>query len=353
MPTCWNGDLGINNDHKDHMAYTVDGSVAGACPTGYDKRLPQVQLFVRIENYKGATLDYTLADESNVFHVDFMNGWQEGTLQNIIDNCPIEGNGENGYNPPCNCDQFLTTNTNVAGPVCDSDVRTLILDEPTDVVSVLPRGTCQGPDLTPKSWIQDPPLICTQQPPFPIVRDDDEPCNNCEEEEEEDEDEDEEEEQFDDEEEEEQFDDEEEEEQFDDEEEEEEFDDEEEDEQFDDEEEDEEFDDEEEDEQFDDEDEEFDNEEEDEQFDDEEEEEQFDDEEEEEQFDDEDEEFDDEEEEEQFDDEEEEEEEDFDDEDEEFDDEEEDRRYLRGMNSQICLIQCKGQLFKSKQSQIL
>ena len=174
MPTCWNGQLGKDNDHKDHMAYTVDGSVAGACPSGFDRRVPQIQLFVRITGYKGALYDYTLSDENSVFHVDFMNGWEEGKLQDIIDNCPIEGD-ELGYNPPCNCDQFLTPNENIGGTVCDSDVRSLIIDEPTDVVSTLPRGGCVG-NLIPKSWVGDPPLSC--QPEKPPQENDDEVDEN-------------------------------------------------------------------------------------------------------------------------------------------------------------------------------
>ena len=67
MPTCWNGNLGIDNDNKSHMSYTVDGMVAGDCPEGYDRRLPQIQLFVRIKNYQGKKYRYTLSDESNVF----------------------------------------------------------------------------------------------------------------------------------------------------------------------------------------------------------------------------------------------------------------------------------------------
>jgi len=141
------------------MAYTVDGTVAGACPEGFDRRLPQVQLFVRIIKYKGGT--YTLSNGSDHFHVDFMNGWEDGKLQEIIDNCQPSGDSEFGYNPPCDCDQFLTPNREVSGQVCDTDVRRLFLDEPTDVVSELPRGTCQGPGLIPKSWTTDPPLQCT------------------------------------------------------------------------------------------------------------------------------------------------------------------------------------------------
>jgi len=159
MPTCWNGGLGINNNHKDHMAYTDDGTVHGDCPSGYNKRLPQIQLFVRVNNYQGAKYRYTLSDASTNWHVDFMNGWKQGKLNNIIKNCPITGNGNEGYNPPCNCDQFLTENPNPSKAVCDKDVRSLILDEATDTFKQLPRTTCNG-DIIPKSWDVDPPLTC-------------------------------------------------------------------------------------------------------------------------------------------------------------------------------------------------
>lgn len=180
MPTCWNGNLGIDNDHINHMAYTMNGGgVAGECPDGYDRRLPEIQLFVRIPNYQGATFEYTLSDESNVFHVDFMNGWEEGKLQEIINNCPVTGNGNDGYNPPCGCDEFLTPNNNVAGPVCDSDTKNLIVNEDTDVVNVLPRGTCQGASLVPKSWDLDPPLECTNPSPSPPSEDEDDDESCC------------------------------------------------------------------------------------------------------------------------------------------------------------------------------
>ena len=159
MPTCWNGNPGITNNHIDHMAYTTDGTVAGPCPTGYERRVPQIQLFVRISPYRGADVDYILSDEGDVFHVDFMNGWQEGKLQEVIDHCPIEGDRESGYNPPCDCEQFLTPNNNEAErAVCDDEVKYLILNEDTDVVSTLPRGSCEGSSIVPKSWDVNPPF---------------------------------------------------------------------------------------------------------------------------------------------------------------------------------------------------
>ena len=176
MPTCWDGQsLGDDNDHKSHMAYTLDGNVDGECPSGFNHRLPEVQLFVRINNYEGGT--YQLSDSSDVWHVDFFNGWQEGKLQDIIDNCELDSSEDFGYNPPCACtpdsdeSNFLTAVEDVAGPVCDVDVRELIIDEATDVVNTLPVGSCEGPPLIPKSWdqITDDLFDCQATPTAPTT----------------------------------------------------------------------------------------------------------------------------------------------------------------------------------------
>ena len=61
---------------------------------------------------------------------------------------------------PCGCtpregnNDFLTWNFDLATEVCDSDVRRLIINEAIDVTDTLPLGTCQGPELIPKSWDQ-------------------------------------------------------------------------------------------------------------------------------------------------------------------------------------------------------
>lgn len=159
MPTCWDESKGVGTDDPfGHVAYTTDSTVSGPCPTGYDKRIPQVQLFVRIGDYRGDIKSYQLSDGSDIFHVDFMNGWHEGKLQEIIDGC--EPTGEPGFNPPCECDQFLTHNDNAVGAVCDDEVKQYVLDEETEVVSTLPRGTCEEVAMVEKSWTQDPPYSC-------------------------------------------------------------------------------------------------------------------------------------------------------------------------------------------------
>ena len=129
-------------------------------------------MFVRINNYRGAERQYTLADgKINEFHFDFFNGWQEGKLQEIIDTCdPLPGEDPTDYNPPCHCDHLLTETANPSGEMCEIDVKELILDEPTDnLASSLPRGTCNGPSLVAKSWQNDPPLDCAVTPTSPTT----------------------------------------------------------------------------------------------------------------------------------------------------------------------------------------
>ena len=65
MPTCWNGAID-SPDHKSHMAYTTNGGVEGSCPPTHPRRLPQVQVFVRIPNYRGVDFNYVLSDGNQI-----------------------------------------------------------------------------------------------------------------------------------------------------------------------------------------------------------------------------------------------------------------------------------------------
>jgi hypothetical protein len=170
MPTCWDGRID-SPDHKSHMAYTVDGQVNGDCPTSHTRRLPQVQVFIRIPNYRGVEFEYVLSDGNRIpgsngawnFHTDFFNGWDEGKFQEIMDNCAPSPE-QDGYNPPCDCtpgeestyDGGLTPNTNVPDAVCDADVKRLIVDEEIKQTNTLPLypGSCMGSNLKPRFWTE-------------------------------------------------------------------------------------------------------------------------------------------------------------------------------------------------------
>ena len=165
-----------------HMAYTVDGTVEGACPPGYNRRLPQIQLFVRIANYEGGKYtfsDNTLATDTEVFHADFMNGWTDGSLENIVNNCqPLPGTNPGDYNPPCNCDEFLTKKSTMltydndspgrndaeAAEICPNDVTQHIVNEEINFsVGGLPRGGCSAPIINnvPPTFVDDCSLTYT------------------------------------------------------------------------------------------------------------------------------------------------------------------------------------------------
>ena len=187
MPTCWNGEED-SYDHKSHVAYTTNGLVNGDCPPTHTRRLPQVQVFIRIPSYRGASYKYVLSDGNSIpgklrsyhFHTDFFNGWEEGKFQEIMNNCLPSSNQEDGdYNPPCDCtpdsedstyDGGLTINTNVPETVCDADVKRLIVDEEIANTANLPvySESCQGAQLIQRSWTELTPDLYSTDCDDPI-----------------------------------------------------------------------------------------------------------------------------------------------------------------------------------------
>ena len=73
-----------------------------------------------------------------------------GKLEHIINECPIEGDGTEAYNPPCNCNHILTENSAVVPQeryVIAMSGGSLLMKPPT--LSIL------------NSWSTDPPLDCS------------------------------------------------------------------------------------------------------------------------------------------------------------------------------------------------
>ena len=171
FPICWNGALD-SDDHSSHVAYTVNGELDGDCPSTHQAgRFPQIQVFVGVENYLGG--DHTFSDGSNVLHADFMNGWDEDTLQSILNSCQPADLG----NPDaCGCEDFFTMKGNgddrrldedEDSGDCDEDEEdtefldciqpppldtkaTIAAEEVTGIAS-LPHDTCNGELLPPGS----------------------------------------------------------------------------------------------------------------------------------------------------------------------------------------------------------
>ena len=156
FPTCWDGENLDSDDHYSHVAYTDTGDIDGECPEGFPVRIPQIQLFFRIINYDGGK--HVFSDNTGRFHADYVSGWDEEFLQNVLDECENESFGAL---PDAFCEDFLTfrdapkfwnddkdDSDIVRGlkplqpksPFDTSDITT----EKIDNVEKLPRGLCKG-----------------------------------------------------------------------------------------------------------------------------------------------------------------------------------------------------------------
>jgi hypothetical protein len=82
FPACWNGVSLDSPNHKQHMAYQMNGR----CPAAYPVELPQISLIYRYP-VSGAH-DIALAS-GGVYsaHADFFNAWNQDTLQGLVDSC--------------------------------------------------------------------------------------------------------------------------------------------------------------------------------------------------------------------------------------------------------------------------
>jgi len=92
MPNCWDGEsLDSPPDHTSHVTYSEDSEFDGDCPSSHPIKLPQIQLFFRIMPYDGGW--HTFSDGSDVFHADYVSGWEQDFLQDVLDGCDNEGAG--------------------------------------------------------------------------------------------------------------------------------------------------------------------------------------------------------------------------------------------------------------------
>jgi len=109
----------------------------------------------------------TMNINTEIFHADFMEGWLDGALEEIIEDCESTQTEAGDYNPPCTCDQFLTPKDSLlsddpdsfsaeAADICPIDVRTYIVDE--EINGALPRGSCSATLIEKMNGV-DPPFV--------------------------------------------------------------------------------------------------------------------------------------------------------------------------------------------------
>ena len=100
LPSCWDGQRSDSEDHSSHMAYPTGSWAGSPCPASHPARIPT--LFYEVIYNTAAVADQVnngwklmfpasvdqFTDEGEpLFHADFMNGWDQGFLNQALAEC--------------------------------------------------------------------------------------------------------------------------------------------------------------------------------------------------------------------------------------------------------------------------
>lgn len=120
FPMCWNGKDTDSEDHQSHVAFAPDGPDGGSCTDSeYPVTLPRIFMEVYWDTTPFDDFWDQAANTSQPFvlsngdptgysyHADYIYGWDDGVLQNVVDNCHCDPSG----GADCCADQGLFTLT--------------------------------------------------------------------------------------------------------------------------------------------------------------------------------------------------------------------------------------------------
>lgn len=138
FPSCWNGDLDSEN-HTSHVAYPYllrDGD----CPDGFNTRLPTLLYETIYDTYKfkGTPGQFVFAQGDHTgtgYHGDFINGWEEGVLDQAIATC--SGGAGTGLQEDCKAFD-IKPDSEVVG--CEMETPEILQQEEVTLVDQLPGG---------------------------------------------------------------------------------------------------------------------------------------------------------------------------------------------------------------------
>ena len=105
FPSCWNGKDLDSSDHKSHVAYP-SRLRNGPCPDGFGTRIPTLffETIYQTNAFSGTSGEFVFANGDPTgygYHADFICAWDDGTLQQVIDNPSCTGPGVSGNQWDC------------------------------------------------------------------------------------------------------------------------------------------------------------------------------------------------------------------------------------------------------------
>jgi len=106
FPSCWDGHT-LDSVDQSHVTYPGPNGrwEVGACPSSHPVRLPTIFfeamfLIQKVGVEVGDKLVYSFGDYSGYgFHGDFLNGWEDGVIDSLVDYCI---NNKDGMAKQCN-----------------------------------------------------------------------------------------------------------------------------------------------------------------------------------------------------------------------------------------------------------
>ncbi len=100
FPQCWDGENITSVDHQSHMAYPIPADApdvgTGYCPESHPVALPEISynFGVRVTEETGPSTQWRFITDpidakqgGYSFHGDWMNGWDEDTMEQIVSSC--------------------------------------------------------------------------------------------------------------------------------------------------------------------------------------------------------------------------------------------------------------------------
>lgn len=93
FPDCWDGVHLDSADHKSHMAYAKQTAGPRTCPASHPVAVPMLVLEITYPGAQGGSGWSLASGPPASFHADFLNAWDQRTLENLIESCVKSGVG--------------------------------------------------------------------------------------------------------------------------------------------------------------------------------------------------------------------------------------------------------------------
>ncbi|KAJ9504450.1 hypothetical protein H2202_000506 [Exophiala xenobiotica] len=141
FPSCWNGKDLDSQNHTTHIAYPYEIKY-GDCPPDYPVRLPVLfyETIYQTNLFKGIDGQFVFANGDPTgygYHGDFICGWDEGVLQQAINNAACTNPTSSGLQEDC---PIFNLQNQANATQCKLEMPEVLQNESINYIQQLPGG---------------------------------------------------------------------------------------------------------------------------------------------------------------------------------------------------------------------